>query len=143
MFQILANISKEGISCLSDAHEYFNVCYAAGLLPRNFDLSKPQDKTVSKLHPKLVVEPQKIQTIIFHPEIELCMILHGVIFFLFQFHLEAVLSVALEHGLVTFIVSCVQKLGAGSMNTVLVSSVVLYFFDKPFILPSLQVKFVL
>ena len=89
------------------------------------------------------MEPQKIQTIIFHPETELCMILHGVIFFLFQFHLEAVLSVALEHGLVTFIVSCVQKLGAGSMNTVLVSSVVLYFFDKPFILPSLQVKFVL
>lgn len=74
--QILANISKEGISCLSDAHEYFNVCYAAGLLPRNFDLSKPQDKT---------------------------------------FHLEAVLSVALEHGLVTFIVSCVQKLGAGNV----------------------------
>jgi len=40
-------MSKEGISCLSDAHEYFNMCYVAGLLPRNFDLSKPQDRSVS------------------------------------------------------------------------------------------------
>lgn len=56
LLQILANISKEGISCLSVAHEYFNVCYVAGLLPRNFDISKPQDKTVSKLYPKLVVQ---------------------------------------------------------------------------------------
>lgn len=74
--QILANISKQGTSSLSDAHEYFNVCYAAGLLPRNFDLSKPQDRT---------------------------------------FHLEAILSVALEHGLVTFIISCIQKLGVGNV----------------------------
>ena len=40
-------MGKEGISCLSDAHEYFNMCYVAGLLPRNFDLSKPQDRSVS------------------------------------------------------------------------------------------------
>lgn len=40
-------MSKEGISCLSDAPEYFNMCYVAGLLPRNFDLSKPQDRSVS------------------------------------------------------------------------------------------------
>ena len=33
-------MSKLGVSCLSDAHEYFNMCYVAGLLPRNFDLSK-------------------------------------------------------------------------------------------------------
>ncbi|XP_078375377.1 protein ELYS-like isoform X3 [Oculina patagonica] len=75
--QILANMSKQGISCLSDAHEYFNMCYVAGLLPRNFDLSKPQDKS---------------------------------------FHHEALLSVALEHGLVTFITMCIQKLGAGNVT---------------------------
>ena len=54
LLQILANISKQGTSSLSDAHEYFNVCYAAGLLPRNFDLSKPQDRTVSSFHPKML-----------------------------------------------------------------------------------------
>ncbi|RMX53817.1 hypothetical protein pdam_00000467 [Pocillopora damicornis] len=75
--QILANISKQGFSCLSDAHEYFNTCYVAGLLPRNFDLSKPQDRT---------------------------------------FHYEALLSVALEHGLVTFITLCIQKLGTGNVT---------------------------
>ena len=32
----------------------------------------------------------------------------------FQFHHEALLSVALEHGLVTFITLCISKLGAGS-----------------------------
>lgn len=32
----------------------------------------------------------------------------------FQFHYEALLSVALEHGLVTFITLCIQKLGTGS-----------------------------
>ena len=40
-------MSKQGIGCLSDAHDYFNMCYVAGLLPKNFDLSKPQDKSVS------------------------------------------------------------------------------------------------
>ena len=53
-FKILANMSKQGTSCLSDAHEYFNMCYVAGLLPRNFDLSKPQDRSVSSLHSGLV-----------------------------------------------------------------------------------------
>ena len=52
-FQILANISKQGTNCLSDAHEYFNICYVSGLLPRNFDLSKPHDRTVSILCRKL------------------------------------------------------------------------------------------
>lgn len=75
--QILANMSKEGISCLSDAHEYFNMCYVAGLLPRNFDLSKPQDRS---------------------------------------FHYEALLSIALEHGLVTFITLCIKKLGTGNVT---------------------------
>lgn len=52
-------MSKEGISCLSDAHEYFNMCYVAGLLPRNFDLSKPQDRSVSTylLHKVEPVDP--------------------------------------------------------------------------------------
>ncbi|KAJ7394682.1 Protein ELYS [Desmophyllum pertusum] len=75
--QILANMSKQGISCLSDVHEYFQMCYVAGLLPRNFDLSKPQDKS---------------------------------------FHHKALFSVALEHGLVTFITLCIQKLGAGNVT---------------------------
>ena len=35
---------------------------------------------------------------------------------LLQFHIEAVFSVALEHGLLTFIISCIQKLGAGSKD---------------------------
>lgn len=73
--QILANMSKQETSCLSDAHEYFNMCYVAGLLPRNFDLSKDR-----------------------------------------SFHIEAVFSVALEHGLLTFIISCIQKLGAGNVT---------------------------
>ncbi|CAH3037704.1 unnamed protein product [Porites lobata] len=73
--QILANMSKLGVSCLSDAHEYFNMCYVAGLLPRNFDLSKER-----------------------------------------SFHIDAVFSVALEHGLLTLIISCIQKLGVGNLS---------------------------
>ena len=42
-------MSARGAGCLSEAHEFFNRCYIAGLLPRNFDLSKPQEKSVSKV----------------------------------------------------------------------------------------------
>ncbi|KAK3746881.1 hypothetical protein QZH41_009207, partial [Actinostola sp. cb2023] len=75
--QILASLRQEGISSLLEAHSYFNMCWAAGLLPRNFDMSKSHDK---------------------------------------NFQLEAIMSVCLEHGLVVFIISCIDKLGVQTVG---------------------------
>ncbi|XP_032239652.1 protein ELYS isoform X2 [Nematostella vectensis] len=76
--QILTDLTRQSsLGQLPDAHDYFNMCWMAGLLPRNFDLSKPQEKS---------------------------------------FHHEALLSVALEHNLVTFVTSFIHKLGAENVT---------------------------
>jgi hypothetical protein len=45
--QILNDLSRKGVTALNEAHEYFHRCWTASLMPKNFDFSRAQEKTVS------------------------------------------------------------------------------------------------